>query len=204
MDFADVLRRRRMVRAFRPGPIPPDVLERVLGSALRAPAAGNSDGTDLVVLEGPEQTRMYWDITLPDAAARERFGYPPLLDAPVLAVVLADPEAYLRRYSEHDKAATGLGESAERWPVPYWTVDASFAAMLVLLAATNEGLGVLFFGIFQHERELRDALGVPEERQAIGTIAVGWPDVEADAARPGRSAARPRRPTDAAIHRGHW
>ena len=42
----------------------------------RAPAAGNSDGTDLVVLEGPEQTRRYWDITLPAGSARERFGWP--------------------------------------------------------------------------------------------------------------------------------
>ena len=53
MDFAEVLRRRRMVRAFRPDPIPADVLDRVLGAARRAPAAGNSDGIDLVVLEGP-------------------------------------------------------------------------------------------------------------------------------------------------------
>jgi nitroreductase len=204
MDFEEVVRRRRMVRAFRADPIPSDVVDRVLGAARRAPAAGNSDGADLVVLEGPEQTRRYWDITLPDAASRDRFGHPGLLDAPVLAIVLADPDAYLRRYSEQDKAATGLGESIERWPVPYWTVDASFAAMLVLLAATNEGLGALFFGIFQHEAELRDALGVPEGRQAIGTLALGWPDAEADAARPGRSAARPRRPLDQVVHRGHW
>jgi nitroreductase len=204
VDFGDVVRRRRMVRAFLPDPIPSDMLDRVLGAANRAPAAGNSDGTDLLVLEGLEQTGTYWDITLPDTGSRTRFGYPRLLDAPVLAIVLADPDAYLRRYSEQDKEATGLGESTASWPVPYWTVDASFAAMLVQLAATNEGLGALFFGIFQHEAELRDALGVPERRQAIGTLALGWPDVEADVARPGRSAARSRRPPDQVVHRGHW
>jgi nitroreductase len=204
MDFGEVLRRRRMVRAFRPDRIPPAVLDRVLGAARRGPAAGNSDGTDLVVLEGPEQTGRYWDTTLPDGPSRDRFGHPRLLEAPVLAVVLADANAYLRRYLEPDKASTGLGESAEKWPVPYWTVDASFAAMLVLLAATNEGLGALFFGIFQHEAELLEALGVPEGRQAIGTIALGWPDVEADAARPGRSADRPTRRVDEIVHRGYW
>src|SRR5215471_6153557 len=115
MDFGEVLRRRRMVRAFRPDPIPSDVLDRVLGAARRAPAAGNSDGTDLVVLERPQHTRRYWDITLPDGPSRDRFGYPRLLDAPVLAVVLADADAYLRRYREPDKAATGLGQSAEKW-----------------------------------------------------------------------------------------
>jgi nitroreductase len=204
MEFDEVLRRRRMVRAFRPDPIPPDVVDRVLGAARRAPAAGNSDGTDLVVLEGTVQTCRYWDITLPSGAARERFGYPQLLDAPVLAVVLADAGAYVRRYSEPDKAATGLGAAADRWPVPYWTVDTSFAAMLILLAATNESLGALFFGIFQHEDELLDALGVPAGRQAIGTIALGWPDLEADMSRPGLSAARSRRPLEAIVHRGRW
>src|SRR5262249_27720973 len=133
-----------------------------------------------------------------------RFGHPQLLDAPVLAIVLSDAGAYLSRYSEPDKARTGLGASADRWPVPYWTVDASFAAMLVLLAATNEGLGALFFGIFEREAELLAELGVPSDRQAIGTIALGWPDVDADAARPGLSAARSKRPLDGMVHRGHW
>ncbi|HEX2382289.1 MAG TPA: nitroreductase family protein [Acidimicrobiales bacterium] len=204
MEFAEVLRRRRMVRAFRPDPIPHAVLDLVLDAARRAPAAGNSDGTDLVVLEGPQQTARYWDITLPAGSAREQFGYPRLLDAPVLVLPLTNERAYLERYAEPDKEWTGLGESADRWPVPYWTVDTSFAAMLVLLAATAQGLGSLFFGIFDHEPELLRALAVPHGRRAIGTIAIGWPDLEADAARPGRSANRARRSTDEIVHRGHW
>jgi nitroreductase len=204
MDFADVARKRRMVRAFLRDPIPADVLDRVLGSARRAPAAGNSDGTDLVVLEGSEQTSSYWDITLPDGPARAVFGHPGLLDAPVLAVVLAGPDAYLRRYSEPDKQRTGLGASTQRWPVPYWTVDASFAAMLVLLAATNEGLGALFFGIFQREADLMRSLGVPDDRRPIGTIALGWPDLQDDAQKRGVSAARRRRPLEQIVHRGGW
>ena|SRR5437763_356898 len=204
MDLTEVLRRRHMVRAFRPDPIPSDLLDRVLGAARRAPSAGNSDGTDLIVLEGSEETERYWDITLPTGDARDRFGYPSLLDAPVLVLPLADAGAYLRRYSEADKAATGLGQSTDRWPVPYWTVDTSFAAMLLLLAATNEGLGALFFGIFDHEAELLRALAVPDGLRAIGTIALGWPDAEADAAKPGRSVARPKRSLDQVVHRGGW
>ena len=88
--------------------------------------------------------------------------------------------------------------------MPYWTVDTSFAAMLLLLAATNEGLGALFFGIFDHEAELLRALAVPDGLRAIGTIALGWPDAEAGAAKPGRSAARPKRSLDQVVHRGGW
>jgi nitroreductase len=204
MDFAEVLRRRHMVRAYRPDPISADVLDRVVGAARRAQSAGNSDGTDLVVLEGPEQTAAYWDITLPAGPARERFGYPRLLDAPVIVVPIANAGAYLERYAEPDKASTGLGESVERWAVPYWTVDTSFSAMLVLLAATAEGLGSLFFGIFDHEPELLQSLGVPAGRRAIGTIALGWPDVEVEATKPGRSAARPKRALEQIVHRARW
>lgn len=189
-----------MTRAFRPDPIPHALLESIVDAGRRAPSAGNTQGFSFVVLEGREQTRRYWQTTLPDA---ESFGFPGLLAAPALVIVLADPRAYVERYAEADKAATGLGESADRWPVPYWTVDASFAAMLIQLAAIDAGLGVLFFGPFEHEQQVLDELGVPPAMNAIGTIAIGWRDADADT-RAGTSASRPRRSTADVIHWGGW
>jgi len=191
-----------MGRAFRTDPIPAAVLQRVLEAAPRAPSAGNSQGTELVVLEGPEQTATYWDVTMPTPFERETFGHRGILDAPVLIVVLARAEAYLERYSEADKELSGLGDSADKWPIPYWYVDTAFAAMLLLLAATNEGLGSLFFGVFFHETELLTALGVPDGYRPIGTIALGYRDENAE--RPGRSVNRPRRGVDQIVHRGGW
>ena len=113
MDFADVVRSRRMVRAFESRPVPADVLDRVLDLARRVPAAGNTQGLDLVVLEGPAQTARYWDATLPPER-REAFPWPRLLDAPVLIVPVGDPDAYVERYAEPDKARTGLGRGRRR------------------------------------------------------------------------------------------
>jgi nitroreductase len=192
-----------MVRAFLPEPVPAAVLDRVLDAGRRAPSAGHSQGWAFVVLEGPEQTGAYWDVTFPDVAARDAFAFPGLFDAPVLVLPLANADAYVARYAEPDKVATGLGESADAWPVPYWTVDTSFAAMLMLLAAVDEGLGALFFGIFAGADELLRSLGVPETYSAIGTIALGWPDAERD--RPGLSSAtRGRRGLGDVVHRGRW
>ena len=192
-----------MVRAFRPEPVPAAVLERVLDAGRRAPSAGHSQGWAFLVLEGPEQTAAYWDVTFPDLDARASFSFPGLFDAPVLILPLTHADAYVARYAEPDKAAAGLGESAESWPVAYWTVDTSFAAMLMLLAAVDEGLGALFFGIFEGAEVLLRSLGVPEGYAPIGTIALGWPDEERD--RPGRSsAARGRRSLDDVVHRGRW
>ncbi len=201
MELAEVIRRRRMVRAFDGRPVPADVLDRVLRAGLRGPSAGFSQGLDLLVLEGPEQTARYWDVTFPDPERRARFRWQGLFDAPVLVLPVPDKQAYLDRYREPDKARTGLDDEA-RWPVPYWDVDAGMAVMLMLLAAVDEGLGALFFGIFAHEAELLARLGVPAGRRPIGTIALGWPAEAGDA--PAASAGRPRRPFDDAVHRGGW
>ena len=71
-----------------------------------APSAGKTQGWHLVVLEG-EETSRFWDITLP-TMRRGSFRWQHLLDAPVIALALADPRAYTARYAEPDKQATGL------------------------------------------------------------------------------------------------
>jgi nitroreductase len=192
-----------MVRAFLPEPVPAEALERVLDAGRRAPSAGHSQGWAFLVLEGAAQTAAYWDVTFPDLDGRASFAFPGLFDAPVLILPLSHAAAYVARYAEPDKAATGLGESADTWPVPYWTVDTSFDAMSMLLAAVDEGLGALFFGIFQGADALLRSLGVPEGYEPIGTIALGWPDEARD--RPGLSSAtRGRRGLADGVHRCRW
>ena len=106
-EFADVVRRRRMTRAFDGRPVPPELIEDLVDLASRAPSAGKTQGWHLVVLEGDETAR-FWDITLPPMR-RGTFRWQRLIDAPVIALPLADPRAYTERYSEPDKRATGLG-----------------------------------------------------------------------------------------------
>ena len=183
-----------MVRAFRDDPVPDEVLDRVIGAALRAPSAGNTQALDVVVLCDPAETARYWSTTLADPS---EFRWQGLLGAPVLAIVVVSPDSYAARYAEPDKASTGLG-AVDAWPVPYWWVDGGMAVENVLLACVAEGLGACFFGLFEHERAVLDAFGVPADRRAIGTVAMGWPaDDQA-----GRSARRARR--EDAVHRGGW
>jgi len=209
-EFAEVVRARRMTRAFDTRPVPPGLLEQLVDLGSRAPSAGKTQGWHLVVLEGPDTSR-FWDITLPPMR-RGAFRWKRLLDAPVIAIPLADPRAYVERYSEADKRASGLGAGTEAWPAPYWTVDTSMSVMTMLLAAEDVGLGALFFGIFRGERELRRILAIPTFMQILGAIALGYPaPVESssgsDDTNPGgkgRSAPRARRTPDEIIHRGSW
>jgi nitroreductase len=202
--FDEVLASRRMCRDFEDAPVDDSILEPVLRAAFRAPSAGNTVALDLVVLRGSDVGR-YWDITLPDTGphgARAVFRWPGLLRAPVLVVPVVEPGAYVARYAEADKAASGLGASADDWPVPYWWVDAGAAMMGLLLAAEECGLGALLFGQFGHEPAVSAAFGVPADRRAAGTVALGWP---APGGRARSASARRGRPDpDGRIHPGRW
>lgn len=200
MELSDAVRRRRMVRAFTDEPVAAPVLDGLLDAARRAPTAGNAQGTRFLVLDTPAAVAGYWDLTLP-AERRARFAWPGLLVAPALVVVLVDPEAYVARYAEADKAATGLGEGTGAWPVPYWWVDAGAAVQTLLLGAVDVGLGACLFGLFAAEGTVLAAHGVPEGWRAAGTVALGHP---APGDRPGRSAGRPRPPLGEVVRRGRW
>lgn len=199
MQFADCARSRKMVRAFQKKSVDAELLNRIVEIASWAPSAGKAQGWHLLVLQN-EDTNRFWNVTLPKEK-RASFRWQHLLDAPVIALAFADPNAYLERYSEPDKASTKLGSSTESWPTPYWTVDASFATMQLLLAAHDVGLGALFFGVFSGEQKLRSDFNVPEQMQLIGAVALGWPIPE-KATEKGASARRPRRKPSEIVHEG--
>jgi nitroreductase len=204
VELSDALAARRSCRAYSTEPVPDDVLQRVCAAALRGPTAGNTSALDLVVVDHPTD---YWDVTLPAGRRRDAFRWPGLLDAPLLVIPVVDPDAYVARYAEPDKAHAGLGDGTGGWPVPYWWVDAGAAVMAMLLAATDEGLGSLLFGQFGHEAAVAAAFGVPTGRRAVGTVALGWPALDpAGRAVPTASTSTRRgRPSPAdVVHRGAW
>ena len=188
MDLHEAIRRRAMVRSFAADPVDPVVVETVIQAALRAPSAGNTAGTSWVVLEGADQTSVYWESTTDQAWRTTSARWPGLRRAPVILLAYASAEAYVARYAEADKAGplagagpgpgldldldwtgpgdlTGpaLGLDAAEWPVPYWMGDAAFGVMTVLLCAVDAGLGACVLGNFRGEKALASALGVPAE-----------------------------------------
>ena len=197
MELGEAIRRRRMVRNFEDRPVPAEALERILDHARRAPSAGHTQGYAFLVLEGPEQVGRFWDCTFP-AERRAGFRWPGLFRAPVMILPCASKEAYLDRYAEADKGWADRSEA--RWPVPYWDVDCGFATMAMLLTAVDEGLGALFFGVFDGLAALRAAFGIPDDWNPIGAVAVGWPAPD----EPSPSLRRGRRRLDDVVHRGRW
>jgi nitroreductase len=199
MQFREVVRRRRMVRDYDPDrPVPPEVRDRLLEHAIRAPSAGFSQGWAFLVLETPEERDRFWSATTtggtPDGWLTR------MRRAPLLVVPFSDKSAYLDRYAEPDKGWTDRDEA--RWPVPYWDVDAGMASLLMLLTAVDEGLGACFFGVpGERVPALRAAFGVPEAFRPVGCVSIGYPGTD-DRRSP--SLRRGRRGVDEVVHRGAW
>jgi nitroreductase len=201
MELHEAIRRRAMVRSFSAEPVERDVVDRILLDALRSPTAGNTGGTAWVVLEGPEQTAVYFDATTDEEWRRRSTRWGGLRRAPVVLLAYASPDLYVERYGEPDKAASGLGQGADRWPVPYWTGDAAFGVMTVLLGAVDAGLGACILGTFRGEEDLAGRLGVPAGWQLFAAVALGRPDGRDH---PSPSLGRSGPSGAARIHRGRW
>jgi nitroreductase len=203
MEFSDVIRKRKMARAYTDEPVAPEVVERILAAGNRAPSAGFSQGYALMTLEGPEQLGPFWELLTRYHGDEVNAGpsFDPVTKAPLVVVPLSCKEAYLERYARQDKGWTDRDEA--HWPVPYWDIDTGFMALLMLLAAVDEGLGALFFGIPPHQiAEFRDLYAVPGQYMPIGAVAIGHPDPQADNGGSGRSIKR--RTLDELVHRGRW
>jgi nitroreductase len=202
MEFADVVRKRRMVRTYDPDrPVPPDVVDKIVKHGLRAPSAGFSQGWGFLVLTEQEDRDRYWSVTTGGNAEPVWRGdwLTRMRNAPVLIVCLANKSVYLDRYAQPDKGWTDRSES--HWPVPYWDIDTGFAALLMHLSAVDEGLGSCFFGIpAETTQEFKDAFGVPAAFNPIGTLTVGYkaPDKRSP------SLKRGHRPVAEVVHHGRW
>jgi len=197
-----------MTRAYDPAPVDPDVLDRLLAQAHRAPSAGNSAGWAFVVLDSPETVAGFWraqtDAALPDGSPDAWLTG--MMRAPVVVVPCSRRSVYLERYAGTDKERAGLGGRDERqWTMPYWDLDTAMAALLLLQGATDAGLGSCFFGLVPDRVDaVKEVLGLTgdDAPHPIGAVTIGHPDPAA-AASSGRSL---RRRTDwrEVAHRGRY
>jgi nitroreductase len=197
MELSAVLRRRRMVRTYAVDrPVPQQMVEAVTAAALRVPSAGFTQAVSLLVLTSAEQRGGYWSAT----AERETTWLAGMRTAPVLILVWTSRASYQDRYAEPDKGWTD--RDPERWPAPYWYVDAGMAVLAMLLTATDQELGACFFGVPAGRIErVRQTFAVPQDQLSVGVVSLGYP---VPAAATGSPTRRPRRPASDLVYHERW
>jgi nitroreductase len=149
--LGELLGRRRMVRRFRPDPLPTATIRRLVAAAVRAPSAGNTQPWEFVVVRDRKRRT-----ALADAA----FGQTFVADAPVVIVPCFDLARIRPRY----------GVRAER----YGMIDAAFASLSLLLAVTDAGLGACFVGAIDDD-EVASVVGLPSHVRPLAVIPIGHP-----------------------------
>jgi len=203
MDLREILRRRRMVRAYEPEPIPRETIERIVGTIRRAPSAGFSQGQRLVVVTDAGTRKRIADI-LEESSPAPRSGatLEQWLNAPVLIVVGVREDDYHERYGKQDK----LTDGAEiEWPIPYWHFDAGAAAMLILLAAIDEGYAAGLFGVFAGATPpFKELLRIPDEIAVACCITIGRPADDSEWSAISSRSTQARKSVDDLVHWERW
>ena len=187
MEFARVVQKRRMIRAFKHRPVPESKIRRILELAQHYPSAGFSQGAAFILVTEPKRVSRLRELN------RLRG------EAPTLVVPCVSEKLYHDRYREPDKLRAD-GREID-WPIPYWYFDAGCASLLILLAAVDEGLAAYLAGAFRPDL-LREELGIPDDFIPVGIVSIGYPDYRRHV--PSPSLNRGRRPLDQVIHYEHW
>lgn len=166
---------RRDIRSFRPDPIPPKLLARLLWAAHHGPSVGFSEPWDFIMV-----TDVPTKQALRDMADRERqvqslyfanerqdkylqLKLEGLLEAPVVMVVTADMER-------------GGPEVLGRHTIPETTTySVACAVQNLWLAARAEGIAVGWVSLFE-KRHLRHALAIPAGVEPVAVLCLGYTD----------------------------
>ena len=202
MEFQDVVRKRKMVRAFKPEALPEKVVQKILRNAQRGPSSGFAQGFEFLVFDGRGETSKFWKHLATQPSAHPLLGTE-ATNAPLIIVPLAHSKAYVRRYLEPDKKSVGR-KTEQDWPAPHWFTDTAFASMLILLTAVDSNLGGFYFSIGPTSScvsPFRKAFGVPAEYDPMGAIAIGYP---AETGSGSSSATKSRRPKSEVMHFSRW
>lgn len=170
-----VLSARRDVRRFRPDPVPPALLRRVLAAGHQAPSVGHSQPWRFIVVTGQaardraalladrERLRQA-DLLTPDRRAR-------LLDLQLDGIREA-PAGVVVACDRRVPAAGVLGRAgfadADMW-------SCACAVQNMWLAARAAGLGLGWVTLFQ-PADLAALLHLPPGVETLGWLCLGWPD----------------------------
>jgi nitroreductase len=150
MDFRELAAARYSVRAYRPDPVPDELLDEVLEAARLAPSACNRQPFRVLVLRTAGR----------EADLLRVYPKPWFVEAPLVLAVCAVPgEAWAR--TRHD------GWSAAE-------TDATIATDHLLLAAADRGLGTCWVAAFD-PAAARELLGLPEGVVPVAFTPLGWP-----------------------------
>jgi len=178
-QFAELVRWRRDVRRFRPDPVDPGLVGKLLALATFAPSVGLSQPWRFVLVESPRRRlAIRENFSAANKAALEGYsGERQACYARLKLEGLSQAPVHLAVYADE---ATAQGHGLGRQSMPETIRYSVVAAIQTLwLAARAEGLGLGWVSILD-PRAVRSILDLPENWAFIAYLCLGWPEEEHD------------------------
>ena len=173
MNFLELVQTRRSLRTYLDKPVEQEKLEYVLEAARLAPSWKNMQCWRFIVVEDAAERA-----ALAECMGESNPGHKALTGAPIVIVLCALPK------------------ESEVWEgKDNMMLDAGLAMEHLILAATEQGLGTCWQGLFTEEK-VREALNIPNDVRVVAMTPLGY---AAEERRP-----RPRKSIAEIVYRGKW
>ncbi len=200
MDLIEAIEKRKSIRAFSNDPVPKDVLEKVLKSAVAAPSKGNSQIWEFVAVTGEkldEMKKMLHELLetdfIPLMKMSDEESTSPALEK---AKMKSD-----RNKKEMSKFLEPMGLDFDNFMLEgtfaFFNAPAAILVFIddifmknlphllsvgasvqnALLSAQTFGLGTCWIGgVWRYTPQIRKLLGVPDGKMLVSSIAIGYTD----------------------------
>ncbi|MDA1258926.1 MAG: nitroreductase family protein [Chloroflexi bacterium] len=187
---------QRALRYIKPDPVPPEMLDRILSAATRAPSGGNNQPWEFVIVQDQDVKtkiarfyRQAWDDSYGQSRDPGPLGARSYSSAEHLAHHIAEAPLWIFVCVRHDGSPPTMWRGASVYP----------AVQNMLLAARGLGLAsVLTTFHTRFEKEVAEILGLPENVQTAALLPFGFPE-------DGRGYGPTRRaPVDEFLHFDRW
>ena len=159
MTANECIRGRRSIRKFTDQPVSHELLAQVVETASYAPSWKHTQITRYIAVEGEKK----------NALAKCTAIFPGngiiMENAPMVVAVNV-----IKNRSGFERDGSFSTPKGDRWPM----YDAGVASEAFCLAAYEQGLGTVIMGLFDEE-EASKLLELPEDRELVALIAVGYP-----------------------------
>lgn len=196
IDLFEAIHTQRAIRRFAATPVPPELVERVLEAAVRAPSGGNQQPWAFVVVTAAETKRriaaLYrksWDEVYGPPERAATLSQQVHSSASYLAEHMADAPVLVLACIRHDGSPSSMVRGASIYP----------AAQNLMLAARALGLGTALTTLHKrYEREVKEVLGIPDNVETAALIPLGYP------AAPEHFGGSRRMPAAEVTHQERW
>ena len=201
MDVIEAIKTRYSVRAYKPDPIPKKFLTELVEVALRSPSWANTQSWEFAIVGGEVMRELKEILGAKAAAQEERDPDIPRPEWPspykerrrelgnqiynLMGIGRDDMDKQLqwfvhmyRFFDAPNAIIVYIDRGLSEWAL----LNIGLIVQTIALAAVNYGLGTtILASSVSYPDEIRHLLTIPDTKQLVLTIAIGYPDLEAKA-----------------------